>query len=322
MHAAVVAGGEVAWEVRPDPVPGTHEILVRVEAAGLNAADLLQRAGRYPPPPGAPADIPGLECAGTVVETGPRVERFAVGDRVMGLLGGGGQAELAVLHERVALAVPDGVATDVAGAFCEVFATAYDALFSQGHLASGDRLLVNGGAGGVGIAAVQLARATGARVVASVRDANRRAAVAELGAVAVAPDATRDHAPYDVVLELVGGPNIATDLADLATGGRVLVIGTGAGRAAELDLGTLMARRATIRGSTLRARSLEEKATLSRSLERHVLPLLASGQLVVPIERRFACADVASAYERFAAGAKLGKIVLVAASHSTGTATT
>jgi putative PIG3 family NAD(P)H quinone oxidoreductase len=320
VHAAVVADGAVEWQARPDPVPGAHEILVRVDAAGLNAADLLQRAGHYPPPPGAPADIPGLECAGTVVGLGPGVERFTIGDRVMGLLGGGGQAELAVLHERVALAVPTSVSTDAAGAFCEVFATAYDALFTQGHLCSGERLLVNGGAGGVGVAAVQLARATGASVVASVRDAAKRASVAELGAVVVAPDATHELAPYDVVLELVGAPNLATNLADLETGGRVIVIGTGAGRTAELDLGIVMARRATIRGSTLRSRPLEEKAMLSRALERHVLPLLASGRISVPIEQRFAFADVASAYERFAAGSKLGKILL--ATHSTSTATT
>ncbi len=310
MHAAVVADGTVGWEQRPDPVPGTQEVLVRVEAAGLNAADLLQRAGHYPPPPGAPADIPGLECAGVVVAVGSGVERFAPGDRVMGLLGGGGQAELAVLHERVALPVPPGTSTDEAGGFCEVFSTAYDALFTQGHLAPGERLLVNGGAGGVGVAALQLARAAGATVVSSVRDPARREAVAALGAVVVSPERTHEHGPYDIVLELVGSPNMAADLTDLATGGRVLVIGTGAGRMAELDLGMLMGRRATVRGSTLRARPLEEKAVVARAVEHHVLPLLASGRLSVPIEQRFAFADVAAAYERFAAGSKLGKILL------------
>jgi len=311
VRAAVIADKSLSWSQWPDPVPGTGEVLVEVHAAGVNRADLLQRAGHYPPPSGIPPEIPGLECAGIVVDAGPGTRRFVVGDRVMGLLGGAGQAELAVMHERIAMAVPAGIALDVAGGFCEAFATAHDAVFTQCRLGAGERLLVSGAAGGVGIAAVQLGVAAGATVVASVRDGERRDAVAAFGATPVAPEEIASHGPYDVVLELVGGPNIAADLAALTTGGRIVVIGTVAGSRAELDLQLLMVRRATIRASTLRARPLEEKALVARALERHVLPLLAAGRVAVPIESRFAFADAQAAYERFAAGGKLGKIVLV-----------
>lgn len=311
MRAVVIADGSVSWAERPDPVPGTAELLVRVHSAGLNRADLLQRAGQYPPPPGVPPEIPGLECAGIVEAVGPGTQRFAPGDRVMGLLGGAGQAELAVVHERIAMPVPDSFPLDAAGGFPETFSTAHDALFAQCRLGSGERLLVNGAAGGVGIAAVQLALAVGASVVASVRDPARRDAVAGFGALAVAPEEVGEHGPYDVVLELVGAPNLATDLQSLATCGRIAVIGTGAGSRAELDLQQLMARRATLRASTLRARPLEEKAFVARQVERHVLPLLADGRVTLPVEARFAFSEVGAAYERFAAGGKLGKIVLV-----------
>ncbi|HUY30746.1 MAG TPA: zinc-binding dehydrogenase [Acidimicrobiales bacterium] len=311
MHAVVIAAGALHWSERPDPAPGTAELLVEVHAAGVNRADLLQQAGRYPPPPGVPPDQPGLECAGVVTAVGPATRRFAPGDRVMGLLGGAAQGELAVIHERIAMPVPAGVDLAEAGGFCEAFATAHDALFTQCALAPGDRLLVSGAAGGVGIAAVQLGHATGATVVASVRDPARREAVAGFGAVSVAPDEVAAHGPFDVVIELVGGSQVAADLEALAPGGRIVVIGTGAGGTTELDLHLLMARSASIRASTLRARPLEEKALVSRALERHVLPLLATGKVRVPVERRFEFADAPAAYERFAAGAKLGKIVLV-----------
>lgn len=311
MHAVVIADGSVSWTERPDPTPGTAELLVRVHAAGLNGADLLQRAGRYPPLPGIPADIPGLECAGVVEAIGPGTRRFTVGDRVMGLLGGAGQAELAVIHERIAMAVPDGLELDVAGGFSETFSTAYDALFSQAELASGERLLVTGAAGGVGVAAIQLGVATGAEVIASVRDPGKRAGVAALGASAIDPGDVADHGPYDVVLELVGAPNLPGDVDQLAIGGRIVVIGIRAGAHAELDLATLMRRLGRISASMLRARPLEEKAIVARRVERHVVPLLADGRIVVPVEQRFSFADAHDAYERFDAGGKLGKILLV-----------
>ncbi len=315
MHAVTIVDGQLEWREHPDPEPGTGEVLVEVRAAGLNGADRLQVAGLYPPPPGAPVDIPGLELAGEVVALGPGTTRFAVGDRVMAVVAGGGQAQRAVVHERHLLPVPDRVPWDQAGAFPEVFTTAHDALFTQCELQMGERVLVTGAAGGVGSAAVQLALAAGASVTASVRDERRRAEVADLAGAAaalaaVAPAEVAAGAPYDVVLELVGGPNLGEDLAALAEGGRISVIGVGAGAKAELNLLALMGKRARIHGSTLRARSLEDKADAARRVERHVLPLLASGVVSVPVHAAYGMAEAREAYEAFAAGGKLGKIVL------------
>src|SRR4051794_19528956 len=189
---------------------------------------MLQRKGAYPAPPGAPADIPGLELAGEVAALGPGAERFREGDRVMAIVGGGGQAELAVVHERGAMPVPEGLDWPQAGGLPEGFATAHDALFSQAQLRPGDHLLVHGGAGGVGTAAIQLGRAAGARVTATVRNASLRPQVEELGAHAIDPDGFEERGPFDVVLELVGAPNMPANLKSLATRGRVVVIGVGA----------------------------------------------------------------------------------------------
>lgn len=311
MHAATIVDGAIAWREHPDPEPGTGEVLVAVRAAGLNAADLLQRKGFYPAPLGSPADIPGLEMAGEVVATGPGATRFAVGDRVMAVLGGGGQAELAVVHERCAIPLPEGVAWDQAGGFAEAFTTAHDALFNQCGLTVGERVCIHGAAGGVGLAGVQLAVAAGASVVATVRNPDRRAEVAAFGAEVCAPDEFGAAGPFDVVLELIGAPNLAADLDTLATGGRIAVIGVGAGAKAELNLLTLMGKRGRIHGSTLRARPLEEKALAASRVEHQVLPLLADGRVRVPVGATFPMADAAAAYDRFEAGDKLGKIVLV-----------
>src|SRR5438552_6291612 len=200
MRAATIRDGEVVVAEHPDPAPGAGEILVRVRAAGLNGADMLQRKGFYPAPPGAPPDIPGLELAGEVAACGPGAERFSEGDRVMAIVAGGGQGELAVVHERVAMPVPDALDWPAAGGFPEVFTTAHDAVFTQAQLGPGERLLVHGGAGGVGTAAIQLGRAAGARVTATVRRAELRDEVAALGAEAVAPDDFVDRGPFDVVL--------------------------------------------------------------------------------------------------------------------------
>ena len=309
MRAANVQDGEVTVTEEPDPRPGAGEVLVRVRAAGLNGADLMQRAGRYPPPPGA-SEVPGLELAGEVVERGPRAERFAEGARVMAVVAGGGQAELAVVHERAAMPVPDELDWDAAGGFPEVFTTAHDALFTQAGLKLGERLLVHGGAGGVGTAAVQLGRAADAEVVATVRREELRPEVEALGARAIDPEGFAEHGPFDVVLELVGAPNLPEDVQALATGGRIAVIGIGAGAKAELNLAVLMGVRGRIHGSMLRARSLEEKAAAARAVERHVLPLVRRGAVRVPVAETFPLDGVAAAYERFAAGGKLGKIVL------------
>jgi NADPH:quinone reductase len=311
MFAATIVDGALEWREHTDPEPGTGELLVRVRAAGLNNADLIQVAGFYPAPPGSPPDIPGLEVAGEVVAVGKDVVRFAVGDRVMAVVGGGAHAELAVVHERTAIPVPEGIDWPEAGGFPEAFTTAHDALFTQCGLTSGERVCVHGAAGGVGVAGVQLAVAAGARVVATVRNESLRAAVSAFGAEVVAPDDFVGHGPYDVVLELIGAPNLPGDIESLAPGGRVTVIGTGGGAIAELNLLALMAKRARIHGSTLRARPLEQKATAAHAVEAHVIPHLASGAVKVPIAASYPMADASKAYERFAAGGKLGKIVLL-----------
>jgi NADPH:quinone reductase-like Zn-dependent oxidoreductase len=281
-----------------------------VRAAGLNGGDVMQRRGLYPPPPGWPADIPGMDVAGEVAALGPGAGRFAPGQRVMAIVGSGGQAELCVVHERQLMEVPAALDWPAAGGLPEVFTTAHDAIFTQAQLRPGEHLLVHGGAGGVGTAAVQLARAAGARVTASVRSEELRAGVAALGASVVDPEAFTEHGPYDVVLELVGAPNLAGDVAVLATDGRIAVIGVSAGATGELNLLALMGKRARIHGSTLRPRPFEEKALCARRLEREVLPLFEGGQLQVPVADTFALGDAAAAYERFEAGGKLGKIVL------------
>ncbi len=310
MRAATIRDKTVTVQEHPDPQPGVDQVLVRVRAAGLNGADLLQRKGFYPAPPGAPPDIPGLELAGEVAACGPGAERFGEGDRVMAIVAGGGQAELAVVHERQLMPVPAALDWTAAGGLPEVFSTAHDALFSQAELALGERLLVHGGAGGVGTAAVQLGGACGATVTATVRNPDSREAVGALGARCVDPEGFADHGPFDVILELVGAPNLPANLDALATGGRIVVIGVGAGASAELNLLALMGKRGRISASTLRARPLEEKAGVARLLERHVLSMFDTERLRVPVAASYPLEEVHDAYERFAAGGKVGKVVL------------
>jgi NADPH:quinone reductase len=310
LKAVAIRDQALSVEDHPDPQPGTGEVLVRVRAAGLNGADMLQRKGLYPAPPGAPQDIPGLELAGEVAALGPGASRFAEGDRVMAVVAGGGQAELATVHERAAMPVPDALDWPAAGGFPEVFTTAHDAVFTQAGLTAGEHLLVHGAAGGVGTAAVQIARAAGARVTATVRREELRPAVEELGATAIDPEGFEDGGPFDVVLELVGAPNMPGNIKALATGGRIVTIGIGAGAKSEVNLGLLMAKRAILRGSTLRARPLEQKADAARRVEHSVLPLVESGAVSVPVADTFPLSEAESAYERFAAGGKLGKVVL------------
>lgn len=313
MRVAEIKEKKVGPGTREDPVPGLGQALIRVHGAGVNGADPVQVAGFYPPPPeaGVPGDIPGMELAGEVVESRAPVPRFGPGARVMAIVAGAAQAELAVVDERQLMPVPDALDWTQAGGFPEVYATAYDALVGQARLRSGQRLLVNGAGGGVGTAAVQLGRVLGADVTASVRNEKNRAAVEELGANrALAPDEAFEHGPFDVILELVGGPNIADNVKSLATWGTIVVIGVSAGPEGTVDLRRLMAKRGTLRASTLRYRSPEEKALLARELEAHVLPLVADGHLSVPVEAEFPLAEVTAAYERFSAGGHVGKIVL------------
>ena len=312
MRAVTIQDQRLVVEDRPDPAPGQGELLVRVRGAGVNGADMLQRRGGYPAPPGSPPDIPGLELAGEVSALGPGARRFAEGDRVMAVVGGGGQAELALVHERAAMPVPEGLDWAEAGGLPEVFTTAHDALFSQAGLRPGEHLLVHGGAGGVGTAAIQLGRSAGARVTATVRREQSRPQVERLGARAIDPEGFVDHGPYDVILELVGAANLAGNLKALATSGRIAVIGVGGtGPVAEINLLAVMQKRARIHGSTLRSRPLEEKAIATRLVEKEVLPLFGEGRLTVPVAETFPLERAEEAYERFESGGKLGKIVLI-----------
>jgi NADPH2:quinone reductase len=313
VRAVTIKDGMLVVEERPDPEPGKGELLVRVRAAGLNGADMLQRRGAYPAPPGSPPDIPGMELAGEVVAVGPGVIRFGEGDRVMAIVGGGAQAELALVHERGAMPVPELLDWPQAGGLPEVFVTAHDAVFTQAGLHSGEHLLVHGAAGGVGTAAVQLGRVAGARVTATVRNEALRPGVEQLGARAIAPEGFEEEGPFDVVLELVGASNLAGNLGALAIGGRIAVIGVGGtGPQAEINLLSVMHKRARIHGSTLRSRPLEEKAITMRLVEREVLPQFEDGTLTVPVAETFPLDQAEDAYNRFEAGGKLGKIVLLA----------
>ena len=310
MRAVTIRNKQLSIEEHPDPTPGAGQVLVRVRAAGLNGADIHQRRGMYPAPPGSPQDIPGLELAGEVEALGDGATRFAMGERVMAIVGGGGQAELAVVHERVLMRVPDSLDWTAAGCVPEVFTTAHDALFTQAQLRLGERLLVHGGAGGVGTAAIQLGRSAGARVTATVRNGELRGEVEKLGASVIAPGEFTEHGPFDVILELVGAPNLTDNLSCLATQGRIAVIGVGGGARGEIDLRKLMQCRGRIHSSTLRARPLEEKALTARAMERSVLPLFETGAITVPIAATYPIERAVDAYERFEAGGKFGKIAL------------
>jgi NADPH2:quinone reductase len=299
---------------RPDPVPGSHEVLVAARYAGVNWADVAQRRGHYPPPPGAPQDIPGLEVAGTVVAAGDGVRTWQTGDRVFGLVGGGGLADRVAVHERHVAAIPEGMADDVAAAVPEAYMTAHDAVFGQAGLQMGEVLLVNGANGAVGSAGVRLALAAGARAVACVRSPETARTLAAEGAFVVTPDEATSRVAAlggaDVVLELVGAPNLARDMAALALKGRIIVVGTDAGADAEISLRGLMGKRATIRGTVLRARPVEEKAAAVQAFARSVVPLLAAGRALPDIDRVFPAEQVTDAFDHLAKPGKTGKILL------------
>ncbi len=312
MRAVVIDDGDLRVEERPDPVPGPTEVLVAVASAGLNGADILQRRGFYPAPAGAPVDVPGLELAGTVVRLGDAVRTATIGQRVMAIVAGGAQATHCLVNEQHLLTVPEHIDLEIAGGFPEAYATAHDALVTQARLKSGDRVLISGAAGGVGSAAVQLAARLGATVVASARNPATHDTLLALGASSVVLPEDIGHAgPYDVVLELVGGPSLEMALTTLAMGARLAVIGVGAGARADINLLQLMGARAQLTGATLRARSVEDKAAVTNGVARDVLPLFADGQLQVPVCATFGLSEVRAAYDRFTAGGKLGKVILL-----------
>jgi NADPH2:quinone reductase len=308
------AGGNevIRLDERPDPEPGSDEVVVATSFAALNAADLMQRAGNYPAPPGSPADIPGIEVAGVVAETGSGVRGLSVGERVFGLVGGGGLADRVVAHERHLTRVPDSLSDEDAAAAPEAFVTAHDALVTQAKIGLGDVILVNGANGGVGSAGVQIGVLAGARVVASSR--TNHDGLAAFGAETASPDEAFERVKAlggaDVVLELVGAPNIPRDLDALATWGRVMIIGTGAGADAELSLRMLMARRGRILASTLRARPLEEKAAAVQAFAHEVVPHLGSGRMRAVIDRVYRFGEAPAAFDRMAESGKLGKVLL------------
>lgn len=316
MRAVVFAGAGgnevVSVEERPAPEPGPEDVVVRVTFAGLNPADLAQRAGNYPAPPGSPPDIPGLEVAGTVESCGERVSAWRPGDRVFGLVGGGGLADRVVVHERCVTRVPDALDDRGAAAAPEAFVTAHDAAFTQADLRPGETLLVHGASGGVGTAAVQLGVMAGAQVVATVRSRNVEEAVAALGAEIVRDDAFPGDMPRsaDVILELVGGAHFPANLDVLARRGRIVIVSVAGGNEIELPLLALMQKRATIAGTVLRTRPLEEKAAAVRAFEREVVPGLASGRLRPVLDSVYPAAEVRTAFDRLVARGKLGKVLL------------
>lgn len=304
---------------RPAPEPSRGEVRVRVRATAVNRADLLQRMGMYPAPPDAPPDIPGLEVAGEVDAVGPGVERLAVGDRVFGLVGGGGYAEAIVSHERALAKIPDGMSFTDAAAVPEAFITAHDAIVTQAHLTSGEPLLVHAVGSGVGTAAAQLGRALGATVIGTARTKDKLARAHALGmdtGIAVEGGrfadavraAHRDGAA--VVLELVGGGYLAEDLRCIQTLGRIVLVGLLAGAKTELDLGLVLRRRVRIMGTVLRSRPLEEKIAAVRAFEAQVVPLLVRGAVRPVVDCVMPLADATRAHERMASNVGFGKIVL------------
>jgi NADPH:quinone reductase-like Zn-dependent oxidoreductase len=315
-------GNEVVRVVtRDDPVPGPGEVLVAARFAGVNPADLLQREGRYPPPPGAPEDVPGLEVAGTVLACGPDATRFAPGQRVMGLVAGGGLADRVVVDQGALVAVPDTLDDTAAAAVPEAYITAHDALVTQGRLSAGGRAVVQGVTGGVGGAAAQIGVALGATVLGVHRDPAAFEDVAATGAVPVLradlletvrrlPSGPGRTVGVDVVVELVGAPNIADDLAILATGGRIVVVGVGAGARVELSLLDLMVRRGALIGTVLRSRDRAQRAAAVAAFADDVLPLLASGRIVPRIEQVLPVDRVTDALDLLATPGRRGKVLV------------
>jgi len=302
---------QLVLEERADPIPGPHDVVVDVRAAGVNAADLLQRQGLYPAPPGWPEDVPGMELSGLVTEVGEAVHEPLLGRRVCALVGGGAQATRCVVPSEHLLFVPDHVSWLEAGGFAEAFATAHDALVTQGELRAGQRVAISGAAGGVGVAAVQIAHALGATVIAVTRDTTQHERLRALGAQeTVTVDELDALAPVDLVLELVGAAHLSRVFSRLAPFARVVVIGVGAGSRIEIDLLSVMAKRLTLTGSTLRARSREEKARVIERVANTLIPRWRTGDLHVPISRVFEVEQVSEAYEYFAESGKFGKVIV------------
>lgn len=311
MHALVISDHRLVLAERPTPEPGDHDVVVAVRAAGVNAADLLQLKGYYAAPPGWPADIPGLELAGIVTSVGARVHEPLLGRRVCAVVGGGAQATHCLVPSEHLLFVPDHVTWDEAGGFAEAFTTAHDALVTQGGVESGQRVLISGAAGGVGVAGVQIAHSLGAHVIAVTRSDEHHARLRQLGAdETITLDDVGDIDPVDVVLELVGAAHLTLAWPRLAPHARVVVIGVGGGSRMEVDLLSVMSTRMTLTGSTLRSRSRSEKSEVTDRVAQTMVPRWRTGEVHVPIAQTFSLEDAALAYAAFEHPGKFGKIVL------------
>jgi NADPH:quinone reductase-like Zn-dependent oxidoreductase len=312
VRAVVIEQSQLRVLERPDPVAGPDQVLIATAVAGLNGADMLQRRGHYPAPPGWPADVPGMELSGTVLAVGADVDPGLVGRRVCAIVGGGAQATRVLAPAAHLFEVPASVDLAAAGGFAEAFVTAYDALVLQGRLTAGERLLVSGASGGVGNAAVQIGHLLGAHVTAVTRHAQHHAALRDLGAdEVVTVEDVSGLDPVDVVIELVGAAHLSLALRRLAPFARVVVIGVaGGGSTVELNLLALMGTRATLTGSTLRSRSSAEKAQVIARVAAALLEPWATGRLSVPVAASFELDDVTAAYDYFSASGKFGKVLL------------
>ncbi len=308
------------WQEVPDPVPGPGEVVIDVAASGVNRADLMQRQGFYPPPPGAPP-YPGLECSGRVRAVGAAVTGWRPGDQVCALLAGGGYAEQVAVPAGQLLPVPDSVDTTTAAAFPETACTVYANVFQLAGLASGELLLVHGGSSGIGTMAIQLAKAFGARVACTAGSPQKLDRCRELGAdvvinyrtedfVAAVQDAT-GGAGADVILDIMGASYLARNLDALATDGRLVIIGRQGGSRAEIDLGVLQAKRASLYATTLRARPAHQKAAVVAAVREHVWPLISAGQVAAVIDRELPMSQAAQAHRAMAASEHIGKILLL-----------
>lgn len=311
MHALIIRDHRLVLEERPTPEPGDFDVVVEVRSAGVNAADLLQLKGYYPAPPGWPVDIPGLEVAGIVTSVGARVHEPLLGRRVCAVVGGGAQATHCLVPSEHLLFVPDHVGWDEAGGFAEAFTTAHDALATQGRIGAGQRVLISGAAGGVGVAGVQIAHSLGAHVIAVTRSDEHHGRLRALGAdETVTMEQIAGIAPVDVVLELVGASHLSLVWSRLTPHARVVVIGVGGGSRIEIDLLSVMSTRMTLTGSTLRARSRSEKAEVADRIAQTMIPRWRTGEVHVPVAQAFLLADAALAYDAFEQRGKFGKIVL------------
>ncbi len=324
MRAVVITefGGPEVLRVQDveRPEPGPKEILVRVKSSGLNRADLIQRVGRYPAPSGSPQDIPGLEYAGIVEAMGPDVTLWKIGDRVLGIVGGGGYAEFVVVHERTVVGVPAGVGIEDAGAIPEVFMTAFDALFRQMNLSEGETVLIHAVGSGVGTAAVQLTQSAGVRAIGTSRTKEKVERALELGLdVGILADEewprrvseASGGEGVDLILDLVGGAYLEGNLQVLANEGRQIVVGVPSGPKAQIDLRLLMGKRALIKGTVLRARPLEEKISLAREFEHRVCPLFAARRVLPIVDSTFSPDEASDAHRVMEENRNFGKLLLL-----------